>query len=96
MLLKTNRPPTDDERAIILESMVPVNSELKILESQIFAAAAQVNVLQSQLKRAKNELLRLRKKEASVLETFADIRGTLSSFRSMTHTLPYFTCYGLR
>ena len=83
MLLKTNRPPTDDERAIILEFMDPVNAELKILEAQIFAADAQVNVLQSQLKRAQNELLRLRKKEASILETFADIRGTLSSFRSM-------------
>ena len=47
MLLKTNRPPTDDERAIILEFMDPVNAELKILEAQIFAADAQVNVLQS-------------------------------------------------
>ncbi len=83
MLLKTNRPPTDTERAIILESMVPVNAELKTLESDIFAAVAQVNILQSQLKRAKNELLRLRKKEALVLETLSDLRGTLSSFRDM-------------
>ncbi len=50
MLLKTNRPPTDEERAAVLESMVPVNAELKTLESQIFAAVAQVNVLQAQLK----------------------------------------------
>ncbi len=83
MLLKTNRPPTDEEKAAVLEYMVPVNAELKTLESQIFAAVAQVNVLQAQLKRAKNELLRLRKKEASVLETLSDLRGTLSSFRNM-------------
>ncbi len=63
--------------------MDPINAELNILSAQISAADAQVNVLQSQLTRAQNELLLLRKKKASILETFADLRGTLSSFRSI-------------
>ncbi|KJA19017.1 hypothetical protein HYPSUDRAFT_44690 [Hypholoma sublateritium FD-334 SS-4] len=82
-LLKTNRPPTDQETAIIRESMAPTNAKLKVVESRISDTMAHIQALKSQVKQAETKLQRLREEEAAILETFADHRRVLSPFRNL-------------
>ncbi|KJA14226.1 hypothetical protein HYPSUDRAFT_49357 [Hypholoma sublateritium FD-334 SS-4] len=97
MLLKTNRPPTDQERAIIQESMSPTNAELKAVEDQISEATTHIRALTSQsrieqmrkqaheeaFEEAEGKLKRLRKEKAAILEATADHRRALSTFRNL-------------
>ncbi|KJA19056.1 hypothetical protein HYPSUDRAFT_44711 [Hypholoma sublateritium FD-334 SS-4] len=82
-LVKTNRPPTDQETAIIRESMAPTNAELKVVEAQISETMAHIQELKSQVEQAETKLQRLREEEAAILETFADHRRVFSPFRNI-------------
>ncbi|KJA26459.1 hypothetical protein HYPSUDRAFT_198762 [Hypholoma sublateritium FD-334 SS-4] len=82
-LLKTNRPPTDQETAIIRESMAPTNAKLKDVEAQISETMAHIQELKSQVEQAETKLQRLREEEAAILETFADHRRIFSPFRNI-------------
>ncbi|KJA19021.1 hypothetical protein HYPSUDRAFT_44691 [Hypholoma sublateritium FD-334 SS-4] len=82
-LLKTNRPPTDEETAIIRESMAPTNATLKSVEAQISETMARIEALKLQVKQAENKLQRLREEEAAIWETFADHRRIFSPFRNI-------------
>ncbi|KJA19005.1 hypothetical protein HYPSUDRAFT_168622 [Hypholoma sublateritium FD-334 SS-4] len=83
MLLKTNRPPTDQETAVIRESMAPTNAKLKIVETQISDTVAHIQELKMQVEQAEIKLQRLREEEAAILETFADHRRVFSPFRNL-------------
>ncbi len=63
--------------------MAPVNAELKAVKEQISEIMDNIKALKSQLERAEIELQRLSEKEVAVLETTADLRGAISSFRDM-------------
>ncbi|KJA19035.1 hypothetical protein HYPSUDRAFT_44699 [Hypholoma sublateritium FD-334 SS-4] len=82
-LLKTNRPPTDQETAIIRESMAPTNAELKSLEAHISETMARIEELESQVEQAESKLQRLREEEAAILETFDNHRRVFSPFRNI-------------
>ncbi len=51
-LLKTNRPPTDQEKAIIHTSMAPASARLKVVREQISETMAHVQALQSRVEQA--------------------------------------------
>ena len=80
-MLKTNRAATDEERAIIQESIAPASAELTTVKEQISDAVARIQALKSQLEQTEIGLERLREKEAAILESTAYHRGVLSSFR---------------
>ncbi|KJA29540.1 hypothetical protein HYPSUDRAFT_221402 [Hypholoma sublateritium FD-334 SS-4] len=80
-LLKTNRPPTDQEREIILESMAPTNAKLRVIEAQISDTIAHIQALKSQVEQAERKLERLREEEAASLDTLAVHRRIFSTFR---------------
>ncbi|KJA22695.1 hypothetical protein HYPSUDRAFT_40795 [Hypholoma sublateritium FD-334 SS-4] len=82
-LLKTNRPPTDREKAIIQESVAPTTSKLKVVEAQISDTMAHIQALMVQVEQAETKLARLREEEAAILETFADHRRVFSPFRNL-------------
>ncbi|KJA19040.1 hypothetical protein HYPSUDRAFT_204950 [Hypholoma sublateritium FD-334 SS-4] len=82
-LLKTNRPPTDQETAIIRESMAPANAILNGVEVQITEMLAYIEELKSQVEQAETKLQRLREEEAAILEGFADHRLVFSPFRNI-------------
>ncbi|KJA26477.1 hypothetical protein HYPSUDRAFT_275493 [Hypholoma sublateritium FD-334 SS-4] len=81
LLLKTNRPPTDQETAIIQESIANTNAKLKTVETQISATVAHIQELKLQVEQAEIKLQRLREEEAAILETFAGHRRVFSPFR---------------
>ncbi len=83
MLLKTNRPPTDREKAIILEHMAPAKAELKHVEDKISEQLALIEELKSQVKQAQNKLRRLEEEEAAILDNFADHDRVFSPFRNL-------------
>ncbi|KJA23697.1 hypothetical protein HYPSUDRAFT_569678 [Hypholoma sublateritium FD-334 SS-4] len=83
VLRKTNRPPTDQETAIILQSMAPTNAKLKVVEAQISDAIVHIKALKSQIEQADINLQRLREEEAAILETFTDHRRVFSPFRNL-------------
>ena len=78
-LLKTNRPPTDEEKAIIQQSMVPINANLKGVEEKISETVAHIEALKARVQRAEIKLQCLRQKEAAILETCKDHRRVLST-----------------
>ncbi|KJA25392.1 hypothetical protein HYPSUDRAFT_199914 [Hypholoma sublateritium FD-334 SS-4] len=82
-LLKTNRPPTNQETAIIRESMAPTNEKLKVVEAQISDTVAHIQALKAQVDQAEIKLQRLRQEEAAIWETFADHRRVFSPFRNL-------------
>ncbi|KJA19013.1 hypothetical protein HYPSUDRAFT_44687 [Hypholoma sublateritium FD-334 SS-4] len=82
-LLKTNRPPTDQETAIIRESMAPAQAKLKDVETQISDTVEHIQALKAQVEQAEIKLQRLREEEAAILETFADHRRVFSPFRNL-------------
>ncbi len=57
-LLKTNRPPTDEERAIVQKSMVPINAKLKGVEEKISETVAYIEALKARVQRAEIKLQR--------------------------------------
>ncbi|KJA19052.1 hypothetical protein HYPSUDRAFT_204962 [Hypholoma sublateritium FD-334 SS-4] len=83
MLLKTNRPPTDQEKAIIRESMGPAQAKLEVVETQISDTIAHIQALKAQVERAETKLQRLHEEEAVILESFADHRRVSSPFRNI-------------
>ena len=83
MLLKTNRPPTEQERATILESLGPTNANLEAVNSKISEKTARIEALQLQVEQAKIELDRLREERAAILGTFADHDRVFSPFRNL-------------
>ncbi|KJA19034.1 hypothetical protein HYPSUDRAFT_44697 [Hypholoma sublateritium FD-334 SS-4] len=82
-LLKTNRPPTDQETAIIRESMALINAKLKGVEAHISEMIAHIQELKAQVEQAETKLRCLREEEASILETLADHRRIFSPFRNL-------------
>ncbi|KJA14219.1 hypothetical protein HYPSUDRAFT_49350 [Hypholoma sublateritium FD-334 SS-4] len=82
-LPKTNRPPTDQERAIIQESMSPASEKLKAVEVQISDAIAHIQALKLQIEETENKLRRLCQEEAAILETSANHRRVLSTVRNL-------------
>ncbi len=64
-LLKTNRPPTDQEKAIIFESMAPSNAKLRVVEAKTSEVMAHIQALKLQVRRAEIKLQRLRKEKSS-------------------------------
>ena len=83
MLLKTNRPPTDQEKTIIQESMAPAAAKLKAVEVEISKMAAHIDDLKSQAQEAESKLQRLREQKAAILQTFQDHRRVLSAIRDV-------------
>ena len=83
MLLKTNRPPTEEEKAIVVESMAPADAKLEAINSQISEQMAHVEALQLQVEQAKIKLDRLREERAAVLGTLADRDRVFSPFRNL-------------
>ncbi len=94
-MLKTNRAATDEERAIIQESIAPATAELKSLKEQISDAVAHIQALKSQLEQTEIGLERLREKEAAILESTAHHRGVLSPFRDLPEDLLREICLAL-
>ncbi|KJA25387.1 hypothetical protein HYPSUDRAFT_426556 [Hypholoma sublateritium FD-334 SS-4] len=78
-LLKTNRPLTDQDKAMILESMAPTNAKLKVVEAQISEAMAHIEALKSQIEATEIKLQRLHEEKAAIWETSADHRRALNS-----------------
>ena len=58
-LIKTNRPPTDQERALIQESMAPKKAKLKVVQGQICDTIAHIEALKLQVEQAETKLQRL-------------------------------------
>ncbi|KJA14227.1 hypothetical protein HYPSUDRAFT_208892 [Hypholoma sublateritium FD-334 SS-4] len=83
MLIKTNRPPTDQERAIIQESIPPTNAKLRVVEAQISETMTHIQALKSQIHETEKKLRHLRNEEAAILETFANHRRIFSPFRNL-------------
>ncbi len=83
MLLKTNRPPTEQERASILESMVPTNADLEAVNSKMSEKTARIEEMQLQVEQAKLELDRLREERAAILGAFSDRERVFSPFRNL-------------
>ncbi len=94
-MLKTNRAATDEERAIIQESIAPATAELKSVKEQISDAVAHIQALKSQLEQTEIGLERLREKEAAILESTAHHRGVLSPFRDLPEDLLREICLAL-
>ncbi len=82
-LLKTNRSPTDQERAVIYESMAPTNEKLRVVEAQITDTAYHIQALQLKLSSVEFKLCRLREEKAAILETSKDHRSVLSAIRHL-------------
>lgn len=82
-LLNTNRPPTDEERAIVQESLSPTEAELKAIESQISYAEAHIQALKLQIEETESKLQRLRQEKTALWEASADHRRVLSSFKNL-------------
>ncbi len=80
-LLKTNRPPTDEEKAIIHESMAPTKAKLKVVEMQISDTMSHIQSLKHQVEQAEIKLQRLRDEQVVILETSKDHRRVLSTIR---------------
>ncbi len=68
-LLKTNRPPTDEEKAIIHKSMAPTKGKLKVVQTQIADTVDHIQALKARVERNESKLKRLREEEAAILET---------------------------
>ncbi len=75
-LVKTNRSPTDQEKEEILESMVPANEKLKVVQRRISKITAQIEVLKCQLQLLQDE-------EAAIMNTLSDHRLGFSPFRNL-------------
>ncbi len=82
-LLHNNRPPTDQEKAIIYESMAPTNAKLQVVEAQISDVMAHIQGLKLQVSQAEIKLQRLLKEKAAILETATDHRRVLSAVRNL-------------
>ena len=80
-LLKMNRPPTDQEKAIVQRSMAPTNEKLKDVRGQISETVAHIEALKSQVQQAEGKLQRLLEDEAAILETSEDHHRVLSAIR---------------
>ena len=91
-LLKTNQPPTDAERAIILESMAPTQAKLNVAREQISEMIAHIEVLKLQVEQAEIKLQRLREEEVAILETFADHDRVFSPFRTLPDDVLHEIC----
>ncbi len=61
ILLKTNRPPTDEEKAILDGATVPRNAKLKGLQAQISETVSRIQALNSQVEEATSKLWSLSK-----------------------------------
>ncbi|KJA19025.1 hypothetical protein HYPSUDRAFT_217869 [Hypholoma sublateritium FD-334 SS-4] len=83
VLLKTNRPPTEQETATVLESILPINAKLEVVEARISDAIAHIEALKSQVEQAEIKLQHLRDEEAAILETLANHHRVFSSFRNL-------------
>ncbi len=83
MLLETNRPPTDQERAEIRDSMAPTKAKLKNIDDKISDQIAHIEALKLQVEQANIKLDRLRDERGMVLETFADYRRVFSPYRNL-------------
>ncbi|KJA19002.1 hypothetical protein HYPSUDRAFT_908951 [Hypholoma sublateritium FD-334 SS-4] len=83
-LLKTNRPFTDEEKAMILESMAPTNAKVKVVEWQISEAMARIQMLRSQIEEVEISVQHLHEEKAAILATCADHRRALGCpFRNL-------------
>ena len=75
-LVKMNRPPTDQEKEIILEYMAPTIAKLKVVQGQVSKITAHIEVLKCQLQRLQDE-------EAAILNTLSDHCLVFSPFRNL-------------
>ncbi len=82
-LLKTNRPPTEQEEAIIVESMAPTNAKLKDIDGQISNVIAHIESLKLLVEQAENKLHCLREEQTAILDTLSDHRRVFSAFRRL-------------
>ncbi len=83
-LLKTNRPPTEQERAIILESMDLANAKLKDIDGQISEMLAHIETLKLHVQaEAENKLHLMWEEKSESLEALADHRRVLAPFRNL-------------
>ena len=86
-LLKTNRPPTNEEREIIQQSAAPFNAKLQDLGTQISTLKLQIIEVKAQVNQMEEELKCLCAQEAAVLEASAAHRLTLSPFRTLPNDI---------
>ncbi len=82
-LLKTNRPPTDQEKAIVQKSMAPTNEKFRDVRGQISDTVAHIEALRLQVQQAERKLQRLLEDEAAILKTSEDHRRVLSAIRTL-------------
>ncbi len=82
-LLMSNRPPTNEERDIIQQSVAPFNAKLKYLGKEISNLKLNIQVVKAQVNQMKKELKRLCDQEVALLESSAAHRRTLSPFRTL-------------
>ncbi len=82
-LLKTNRPPTEQEKTIVQKSMAPMDEKLKDVRGQISETVAYIEVLKSQVQQAESKLQHLHEEEAAILKTSEGHRRVLSAIRTL-------------
>ncbi len=73
-LLQTNRPPTDEERETILDSMANIAAQSQAVEEQISEMTAQIAALHACVEQAEHRLQLLRDAEADHQRVFAPFR----------------------
>ena len=83
ILLKTNRPPSDEEKTNINESAANNNAKLKAVEAQISETIAHIQALKLQVEQVELRLQRLRDEEAAIWETADGHRRVLSGVRNI-------------
>ncbi len=82
----SNRPPTDQEKAIIQESMASTSAKLNKTKGRVSGMVAHIEAPQSQVQQAESELRLLREEEAAIsvkLENHSRVLAPFEIFQRM-------------
>ncbi len=82
-LLKTNRPPTDEEKASMCEEIASNIEKLKALQIEIPDTMAHIEALRLQVHQAEIKVQRLVNEQAVILKTSEDHHRVFSAVRNL-------------